>query len=112
MNTIRTHATNFIVTATAVAAIGFALLTPGFASAANPDGPWPEQPSCSNESGTCSSIEDILAYECFFEDPEAPITWCDDPFELLIPDTKGFAVEKTADPSPGATRVAQPAMRR
>jgi hypothetical protein len=105
MATLKTHLTNFILGVTALAAIGAALVMPGQVNAAT-DTPWPEPPSCSNETGTCSSIEDILAYECFFEEEDAPIKFCDDPFaELMVSETQSLAApEPDAEPTP--TRLA------
>ncbi len=93
MTAIITRANN-LITAAAAAAIALAFLMPGQASAGNTDGPWPEPPSCSNDTGTCTSIEDQLAYECFFENEDDLIKWCDDPIEELNPGTIGLVAEQ------------------
>ena len=54
MKTLTTHATNFILAAAAVSAMAAALAMPGAAGAVPTDEPWPEPPSCSNETFTCS----------------------------------------------------------
>jgi hypothetical protein len=100
MNGFKTYATNLVLGATAFAAIGAALVMPGAAHAAPQDEPWPEPPSCSNVTGTCASMEDIVAYECYFESGESPFNFCDDPFAELTTDTDSFAV---AEPAPGTT---------
>lgn len=93
MNSIKTRANNFIITAAATAAIGLAFLMPGQASASQTDGPWPEPPSCSNDTGSCTSLADQLAYECFFEESDFPIKWCEDPIPSESRQTKGLVAE-------------------
>jgi len=93
-----------------VAAIGAALVQPGQASA-NYDEPWPEPPSCSNVTGSCSSMEDLVAYECYFETDPSPFNFCDDPFAgLWEQDTNSFAAPH-GEPDPTPTRVVAPATR-
>jgi hypothetical protein len=115
MTSLRTHATNFILATATVAAIGAALVMPGSAGAApvpghNPGEPWPEPPSCSNETGTCTSIEDMLAYECYFENPDSPFSFCDDPFELLRQD-KNRLTTPLPDPDPAPLKLVAPSRR-
>jgi hypothetical protein len=97
---LKARANHFILRIALVAGIGAALALPGGASAAPKDGPWPEPPSCSNETGTCASMEDIVAYECYFEIENSPFHFCDDPFEELMErDTNSLsAPQPTATP--------------
>ena len=73
MNTLKTRLTNLSLVAAAVAAFGLGAMNATSASAADTDGPWPEQPSCSNVTFDCTSIADQLAYECFFTEDD----WCE-----------------------------------
>lgn len=85
MNTtsLRLRATLTLAAAlTTFAAFAASLGAPA-AAHASIDEPWPEPPSCSNETGTCSTMEDIVAYECYFENPDSPFHFCDDPIEEL-----------------------------
>ena len=85
MTSLSNRATKIIIGAAALAAIAAALLVPGHASAADTDDPWPELPSCSNETGTCSSMEDIIAYECYMENEDVKVgNFCDDPLAELM----------------------------
>jgi len=115
MTSIRTHATNFILATATVAAIGAALVMPGQASAATPPDPaepWPEPASCSNDTGTCTSIEDMLAIECYFDSMyENPFPFCDDPFELLRQDNNRLTTP-LPDPDPAPLKLVAPSGRR
>lgn len=112
MKALTTHATNFVLAAAAVAAMAAALAMPGQAGAAPTDEPWPEQPSCSNETFTCTSMEDLVAYECYMESEDSPFNFCDDPFaELVERSTNKFAAPQS-DPDPTPARLAIPATRR
>lgn len=111
MDAIKNITTNFILGAAAFAAIGAALVMPGQASAGNTDGPWPEPPSCSNETGTCTSIEDQLAYECFFESDDFLIKWCDDPMVEMRKDTN-VLVAPQGHPDPTPKGLVAPTARR
>ena len=82
MTGLKIRLTHLTLTAAAFAAIATGVMSAGSAHAAIDD-PWPEPPSCSNETGTCSSMEDIVAYECYFENPDSPFNFCDDPLEEL-----------------------------
>ncbi len=100
--------------ATTIAAVAAATLaltaSVGLPSAAHAsiDEPWPEPPSCSNETGTCTSMEDLVAYECYFENPDSPFHFCDDPLEFSKGDI-GLVAPKSA-PAPG--KIVLPAPRR
>ncbi len=108
MTILKIRSNRFVMAAAATIAVGAAFLSPGFAKA-NTDGPWPEQPSCSNDTFTCTSIADQLAYECFFEESDFPIKWCDNPLEELSQDSKGFAIAEAEEPDSAARKVAIPA---
>lgn len=109
---IRHRATSLIILGTAVTALAVALLTPGQASAYDPGAPWPEPPSCSNETFTCTSIEDMLAYECYFEIENSPFPFCKDPFELLQVDPANpLPLHLKADSGQPGTRLLIPATR-
>ena len=102
MNLMKFRLTHFALAA-AVAAIGAGAVSASSAGAAPSDGPWPEPPSCSNETGTCTSIEDQLAYECFFVEDTSGVVWC----ETDLEDIMEFEVEptrsttfKVAEPTP------------
>jgi len=84
MTTLKFRMTHFALAAAAVSAIGAGALTAVPASAGNTDGPWPEPPSCSNDTGTCTSIEDQLAYECFFEEDTDGMAWCETDLEDML----------------------------
>jgi hypothetical protein len=94
MLNFKNRASNFIVGTAALGAIGAALIMPAAASASW-DEPWPEPPSCSNDTGTCSTMEDIVAYECYFENPDSPFHFCDDPLnQEMKKDTNSFVAPK------------------
>ena len=116
MTTIRTHATNLILAAATVVAIGAALLMPGQASAAipghNPGDPWPEPPSCSNETLSCDPIEDWLAYECFFENSNSPFSFCENPMLEMQGGRGPTLVTPQPDPDPAPLKLVAPAGRR
>ena len=84
MTSLKVRLSNFALVSAAVAAIGASAMTASTASAAPSDGPWPEPPSCSNETGTCTSIEDQLAYECFFVEDNEGIAWCETDLEDML----------------------------
>ena len=107
MTTLKTRLTNLTLVAAAVAAFGLGAINFSSASAAPSVEPWPEPPSCSNETGTCTSIEDQLAYECYFTEDD----WC----ETELPDImefdrdpgQYFKVIKVAPPPPTKGLVAR-----
>jgi len=112
MNVLKTRTQRLILSAATVAAVAAAVAMPGHVSAGPSDEPWPEPPSCSNDTGTCTSIEDMLAYECYFEEDGAPISSCEDPFELLKGGQGATLVVPQPDPDPTPTRLAASAPRR
>lgn len=74
---------------------------PGHAGAARHDEPWPGPPSCSHQTGTCAPLEDLVAYNCYFELEESPFPFCDDPFELLTEDVSRLVIpQPIPDPTP------------
>jgi hypothetical protein len=109
MNALKIRLTNLSLVAAAVAAFGLGAMNTTSASAVPTDEPWPEPPSCSNETGTCTSIADQLAYECYFTEDD----WC----ETELPDILEFEVEPSRDgtltagnptpPPPARTLVAR-----
>jgi hypothetical protein len=112
MTGLRTHATQFILSAAAVAAIRAALMMPRHVSAST-DGPWPEPPSCDNNTGTCTSIVDMVAYDCYFEqDYESPFHFCDDPFEASTGDSGPKLVAPLGHPDPAPLKLVAPSGRR
>ena len=104
--TTKTRLTNLTLVAAAVAALGLGALNAGSASAAPTDGPWPEQPSCSNVTFDCTSIEDQLAYECFFVEDSEGIEWCETDLEDMLEITftpsrpSDFTIGKPTPPPP------------
>lgn len=111
MDSIKNLTTNFILGAAAFAAMGAALVMPAQASAANTDGPWPEPPSCSNDTGSCTSLADQLAYECFFEEDGFLIKWCEDPFAKMERDPN-VLVSPQGHPDPAPKGLVAPTTRR
>lgn len=106
------------ITTVAAGVAGFAVLAgavggAGLAHASTNDGPWPEPPSCSNETGACSSIEDIIAYDCYFEqDYESPFNFCDDPFEEFQMQKEPGLVAPVPGGDPAPARLVLPTVRR
>lgn len=115
MNTLRLRATPAILAATTfAAAMAASIGAPGLAHASI-DEPWPEPPSCSNETLTCDPIEDWIAYECFFENPDSPFEFCDNPLleEMRSGTGKTLAAEVLGhDSGPTPTKVVAPIARR
>ena len=92
--------TTLAAAVTAFAAFAGSLGVPALAHASI-DEPWPEPPSCSNETGTCSTMEDIVAYECYFENPDSPFHFCDDPLaELQMQKQPGLTTPKQSPEPP------------
>ena len=110
MTALKIHAANLIVAAIAVAAIGAALMMAAPARAADTDDPWPEPPSCSNDTGTCTSMEDMIAYECYMSGEEVPVgNFCDDPFELMEAGRNtGSFTTPLPDPDPAPKKLVAP----
>jgi hypothetical protein len=54
----------------------------------------------------------MLAYECFFEEEGALISWCEDPFELRSGGRGPTLVAPRADPDPTPTRLLAPSSER
>jgi hypothetical protein len=112
MNVLTTRSRRLILSATTLATIAGVVALPLQASAGPSDEPWPEPPSCSNDTGTCTSIEDMLAYECYFEEDDAPISFCEDPFELLEGGQGPTLVTPRPGPEPTPLRLVAPTSRR
>ena len=108
MTSLKNRLTHLTLTAAAFAAMATGAMSAGSAHAAMDD-PWPEPPSCSNETGTCSTMEDIVAYECYFENPDSPFHFCDDPIqELQMKDGPKLVAPQTSTTS---TKQLVPAVR-
>ena len=116
MNTtsLRFRATTTLAAAiTTFAAFAGSIALPSMAHAAS-DEPWPEPPSCSNETGTCTSIEDMVAYECYFEIDNSPFHFCDDPLAGSPAGASGaerVGSDKGADVWPGSGSECAPVVR-
>jgi hypothetical protein len=108
MTAFKTRMTSLAL-AVAIAALGaIAMVAP--VPAADTDDPWPEPPSCSNDTGTCTSMEDMIAYECYMEEVHVG-NFCDDPFaELMERDTDSFVAPLPGpDPQPLGLKAPSPA---
>ena len=100
MTSLKLRLTHMALATATFATLGAGVITAGTAAAdspGNPGDPWPEPPSCSNVTGTCASMEDILAYECYFEDSNAPIKWCDNPLVELQLDSQKLAAPQAGE---------------
>lgn len=113
MNTtsLRFRATTTLAAAiTTFAAFAGSIALPSMAHAAS-DEPWPEPPSCSNETGTCTSIEDMVAYECYFEIDNSPFHFCDDPLAgIQVRKNPGLVAPQA--PAPAPAKLVLPTLKR
>jgi len=109
MTALKFRMTNFALAAAAIGAIGFGAFNAVPASAGDTDGPWPEPPSCDNNTGTCTSIEDTLAYECFFVEDTSGVVWCEtdlqDIMEMQRDPGQSFKFAQPTPPPPPAVRA-------
>jgi hypothetical protein len=84
VNILKFRLASIALSAAAVATLATGAINATSALAAPSDEPWPEPPSCSNETGTCTSIEDQLAYECYFVEDDEGIEWCETDLEDML----------------------------